>query len=58
MRVMATGFVILLFTFLISETLALPVSMMISSAGLVLAALAAGSLLPALVAIEYIKQRA
>ena len=58
MRVMATGFVVLLFTFLISEALALPVSMMISSAGLVLAALVAGSLLPALVAIEYIKQRA
>jgi hypothetical protein len=31
--------------------------MMISSAGLVLAALVAGSLLPALVAIEYIRQR-
>lgn len=57
MRVMTTGFFILLFTFLTSEALALPVSMMISSAGLVLTALVAGSLLPALVTIEYIKQR-
>jgi hypothetical protein len=58
MRVMATGFVVLLFTFLTSEALASPVSMMISSAGLVLASLVAGSLLPPLAAIEYIKQRA
>jgi hypothetical protein len=57
MRVMTRGFAILLFAFLISEIFALPVSMMISSAGLVLAALVAGSLLPALVAIEYIRQR-
>jgi hypothetical protein len=58
MKVMTGGFAILLFAFLISEAFALPVSMMISSAGLVLAALVAGSLLPALVVIEYIGQRA
>jgi len=56
-RVMTTGFAILLFAFLISEVFALPFSMMISSACLVLAALVAGSLLPALIAIEYIRQR-
>ncbi len=43
-KVMILGFVTLLFTFVISEAFALPVSMMISSAGLVLAALLAGSL--------------
>ena len=58
MRMMTRGFATLLVAFLISEVFALPVSMMISSAGLVLAALVAGSLLPALVAIEHIKQRA
>jgi streptogramin lyase len=57
MRVMTGGFAILLFAFLISEGFALPVSMMISSAGLILAALVTGSLLPALVAIEYLRQR-
>ena len=58
MRVMTGGFAMLLFVFLISEVFALSVSMMISSAGLVLAALVAGSLLPALAAIEWIRQRA
>ena len=57
MRVMTVGFSILLFIFLISEVFALPVSMMISSAALVLAALVAGSLLPALVVMENIRRR-
>lgn len=56
-RVMALGFAILIVTFLISEVLALPLSMMISSAALVLAALVGGSLLPALVATEYFRRR-
>ncbi len=57
-RVIALGFDILLAAFLVSEAFALPVSMMVSSAGLVLAALVTGSLLPALAAMEYIKRRA
>ncbi len=56
-RVMTIGFAILLFAFLISEVFALPASMMISGAGLVLAAIVAASILPALVAIEHIRQR-
>jgi Cu/Ag efflux pump CusA len=56
-RVMTTGFAVLLLAFLTSEAFKLPVSMMITSAALVLAAIVAGSLLPALVAIEYIRQR-
>ena len=58
MRVMASGFAILLVAFLLSEVFALPVSMMISSAGLVLAAVMASSLLPGLVAIEYFRRKA
>ena len=58
MRVMASGFATLLVAFLLSEVFALPVSMMISSAGLVLAALVASSLLPGLVAIEHFRQKA
>jgi hypothetical protein len=45
-------FTLLLVGFTLSEMLALPVMMMVSSAGLVLTALAAGSLLPAIVAAE------
>jgi hypothetical protein len=56
-RVMTAGFAILLFAFFVSEVFALPASMMISGAGLVLAAVVAGSLLPAFVAIEHIRQR-
>jgi peptide/nickel transport system substrate-binding protein len=43
-------FSVLLVAFAISEILTLPVMMMVSSAGLVLTAIAAGSLLPALLA--------
>ena len=44
--------IVLLLCFVIAEAFALPVLMMLSSAGLVLAALIAASLLPALVAAE------
>jgi uncharacterized membrane protein len=57
MRVMTVGFAILLIIFLISEVFALPVSMMISSAALILAALVAGSLLPAIVVMGKIRRR-
>jgi streptogramin lyase len=55
--IMTTLFALLLCLFLSSEILVLPSAMMLSSAGLVLAALLAGSLLPALYAVEYIKRR-
>ena len=44
---------ILLVAFVISELLALPVLMMVASAGLVLTALVVGSLLPALTAVKF-----
>jgi hypothetical protein len=58
MKVMPSVFGLLIFAFMISEILALPIAMMIFSAGLVLAALVAGSLLPALLAVEYLRRRA
>jgi streptogramin lyase len=51
-KTMIFMFTLLLVGFALSEMLALPVMMMVSSAGLVLAALAAGSLLPAILAAE------
>jgi streptogramin lyase len=52
-RMTICTFTLLLLGFVISEIFALPVLMMISSASLVLAALVAGSLLPALIAAEF-----
>jgi peptide/nickel transport system substrate-binding protein len=52
MKTTACMLTLLLSGFAISEILALPVLMMLSSAGLVLTALIAGSILPALVAAE------
>ena len=51
-RAIICMFALLLLGFVISEMLTLPVLMMLSSAGLVLSALAAGCLLPALLATE------
>ena len=49
--------IVLLFGFVIAEAFALPALMMLSSAGLVLAALIAASLLPALVVAEFRRTR-
>jgi len=51
-KTMVLLFAVLLVDFALSELLALPVMMMISSAGLVLAALAAGALTPAILAAQ------
>jgi streptogramin lyase len=53
MRTTICMLALLLLGFIISEMFALPVLMMVSSAGLVLAALIVGSLLPALIAAEF-----
>jgi len=55
--IMTTLFIALLGLFIASEILAMPFEMMLSSAGLVLAAVLAGSLLPSLYAVQYIKRR-
>jgi peptide/nickel transport system substrate-binding protein len=52
-KTMIFMFTLLLAGFALSEILGLPVMMMVSSSGLVLAALAAGSLLPTIVAAEH-----
>jgi hypothetical protein len=52
LKTMVFMFTVLLAGFALSEMLGLSVVMMVSSAGLVLAALAAGSLLPAILAAE------
>jgi hypothetical protein len=55
---MAVAFVILLAGFAVSELFAIPVLMMAASAALVLTALLAGSIIPALGLVEYAKRRA
>ena len=55
---MAIAFVILLAGFVVSELFTITVLMMAASAGLVLTALLAGSIVPALGLIEYAKRRA
>ena len=57
-RWMAATLAILIAGFIISETLALPVAMMLVSAGLVLTALGAGSILPALEVVEHSRRKA
>jgi hypothetical protein len=55
---MAIAFVTLLAGFVVSELFAIPVLMMAASAALVLTALLAGSIVPALELFEYAKRRA
>ncbi len=55
---MAIAFVTLLAGFVVSELFAIPVLMMAASAALVLTALLAGSIVPALELVEYAKRRA
>jgi len=57
-RLLAASFALLLSGFIIAEFLILPVAMMLVSSGLILAALVAGTLIPGLIALERLKQRA
>jgi streptogramin lyase len=57
MKLVAITLVALIAGFVISELLALSALMMFVSAGLVLATLSAGSILPALFAVEYLRKR-
>jgi FtsH-binding integral membrane protein len=54
---MAVAFIILFAGFAVSELFTLPVLMMAASAAIVLTALLAGSIMPALELVEYFKRR-
>ena len=57
-RLLVVSLALLLSGFILAELLTLPIAMMLVSSSLILAALVAGSLLPGLVAVDRLKQRA
>jgi hypothetical protein len=57
-KLFAASFTVMIAGFVVSELFALPIVMMVASAGLVLTALLTGSIFPAFEVVRYAKRRA